>query len=161
MCQNTIAILNIICLLLFNHLLKKKVLLRKFADDARIDRTLNNIYVSEKSVSCCAALGVHILSVWSLSVYQFQCRWFPQSPNLQEWHRFFISRCVTFPCMCVQTHCLNDPPSYCTTQLRATGSVLFIVPPSRASSANFTSSAVVLSSMWLIKILINKLRLGA
>lgn len=84
MYQNTIAILNIICLLLFNHLLKKKVLLRKFADDAQIDKTLNNIYVSEKSVSCCTALRAQILSVWSLSVYNFNVNGFHSPPTCKS-----------------------------------------------------------------------------
>lgn len=57
---------------------KKETLLRKFADDAQIDRTINSIYVFENRVSCCTKLSSDFLS----NLYQFQCQCFPQSQNL-------------------------------------------------------------------------------
>lgn len=110
-CHNTITILSIIRLLLLNHLLKKKieVLLRKFADDAQIGRTINNIYISENSVSCCTALRAHILSVWSLST-NFSVGGFHSPPTCKSDIGFLFPGVWPSPFMCVQTHCLNEFP---------------------------------------------------
>lgn len=93
MCCNTIAILIIIHLLLLNHLLKKKIgtLLRKFADDAQIDRTINRIYAFKNRVSCCTKLSSIFLSI-SISVSVFST-----VPQFVRVTGILVSRCVTLP----------------------------------------------------------------
>lgn len=89
---------------------KKEVLLRKFADDAQIDRTINNIYISENSVSCYTALRACILSIiWSLST-NFSVSGFHSPPTCKSDTGFLFPGVWPSPFTCVQTHCLNVFP---------------------------------------------------
>lgn len=86
-----------------------EVFLRKFADDAQIDRTINYIYISENSVSCCTALRAHVLSIWSMST-NFSVSGFHSPPTCKSNIGFWFSGVWPSPFMCVQTHCLNEFP---------------------------------------------------